>query len=177
VEIKKSEIPFEETYWVKPGQLLAGEYPGRRMEIETRKRIQQLIQAGIRICIDLTKPGEMEPSYRDIFLEELSQYGFEGNYYHFPVYDFSVPDHAQLTRTLDKIDESITNGQPVYVHCRAGIGRTGLIVGCYLARHGISGEAALKAIKQLRSSMPNGWVQSPETDEQTAIVRKWGKGE
>jgi protein-tyrosine phosphatase len=158
-------------------KLLAGDYPGRFSEFETRKRIQELIHAGIRTCIDLTKPGEMEPSYRDIFLEELSQFGFEGNYYHFPIYDFGVPDHDQLTRTLDKIDESITDKQPVYVHCRAGIGRTGLIVGCYLARHGKSGEEALKEIKQLRSSMSSRWVQSPETDAQAAIVRNWGKGE
>ncbi len=156
---------------------MAGEYPGRMEEQETRKRIQGLIQSGVRICIDLTKPGEMFPTYRDIFLEELSQYGYAGNYYHFPIYDFGVPDVEQLIKTLDKIDESIASDQPVYVHCRAGIGRTGLVVGCYLARHGKTGNKALVGIKQLRSSMTSSWVKSPETDAQENFVRNWKAGE
>lgn len=174
---KNCTSPLEESYWVLPGKLLAGEYPGRREELETRKRIQGLIQAGIRICVDLTKPGELEPSYREIFLEELSHYGYEGKYYHFPIYDFGVPDSDQLIRTLDKIDESIKGNQPVYVHCRAGIGRTGLVVGCYLARHGKTGSMALEEIKELRSSMSSSWMQSPETDAQVNFVRNWGDGE
>jgi protein-tyrosine phosphatase len=178
LDLKKRDfLPFEESYWVIPGLFLAGEYPGRREEQETRKRIQGLIQAGIRSCIDLTKPGELEPSYREIFLEELSLYDFEGDYYHFPIYDFGVPDTDQLVRTLDKIDESITDNQPVYVHCRAGIGRTGLVVGCYLARHGRTGNEALMAIRQLRSSVSSSWMQSPETDAQVNFVRNWGRGD
>ena len=55
---KNCTTPLEGSYWVIPREFLAGEYPGRREEQETRKRIQGLIQAGIRICIDLTKPGE-----------------------------------------------------------------------------------------------------------------------
>lgn len=170
-------MPFEESYWVLPCKFLAGEYPGRWEEHETRKRIQGLIHAGIRICIDLTKPGEMEPSYREIFLEELSHYGYAGNYYQFPVYDFGVPEIEQLVKTLDKIDESITGNQPVYVHCRAGIGRTGLVVGCYLARHGKTGNTAIVEIKKLRSSMTSSWVKSPETDAQVSFVQNWGAGE
>jgi hypothetical protein len=174
---KNCTPPLDESYWVLPGELLAGEYPGRREELETGKRIQGLIQAGIRTCIDLTKPGELGPSYREVFLEELSHYGYEGNYYHFPIYDFGVPDAEQLVRTLDKIDESITGNQPVYVHCRAGIGRTGLVVGCYLVRHGKTGDEALIAIKQLRSCVSSSWMQSPETDAQVAFVKNWRVGE
>jgi hypothetical protein len=173
---KNCTPPLDESYWVLPGKLLAGEYPGRREELETRKRIQGLIQAGIRICIDLTKPGELEPSYREIFMEELSQCGHDGNYYHFPIYDFGIPSEEQLVRTLDKIDESIAGNQPVYVHCRAGIGRTGLVVGCYLARHGKTGDEPLMAIKQLRSCVSNSWMQSPETDAQVEYVKNWGVG-
>jgi hypothetical protein len=174
---KNCTPPLDESYWVLPGKLLAGEYPGRREEQETRKRLQGLILAGIRICIDLTKPGEIEPSYREIFLEELSHYGYVGQYHHFPIYDFGIPDTDQLVRTLDKIDECVTGSRPVYVHCRAGIGRTGLVVGCYLVRHGKTGNEALMTIKQLRSTISSSWMQSPETDAQVDFVRNWGVGE
>ena len=35
-------------------------------------------------------------------------------------------------------------GRRVYVHCRAGIGRTGTVIGCYLAEQGLDGPAAVR---------------------------------
>jgi hypothetical protein len=176
-EQSRFALPFENSYWVLPGKLLAGEYPGRREDQESRRRLQALIRSGIRICVDLTKPGEVSPSYREAFLDELAQYGYEGNYYHFPIYDFGIPTAEQMVRTLDIIDQSIASAQPVYVHCHAGIGRTGLTIGCFLARHGLAGEAALEEITRLRASSGNAWMRSPETDAQIAFVRAWQSGE
>jgi len=171
--MSNSTLPFPESYWVIPGDFLAGEYPGRREENESGKRIQRLIQSGIRVCIDLTKPGEIQPSYREVFLEELDQYGYQGNYYHFPIYDFGIPDIAQMKRTLDHIDQCIAQTLPVYLHCHAGVGRTGLTVGCFLVRHGLSGDDALERIKDLRKKVPSRWAASPETDAQAEFVRLW----
>lgn len=170
-------LPFPESYWVIPDAFLAGEYPGRREENESRIRIQTLIRSGIRVCIDLTKPGEISPSYHEVFLEELDQYGYKGNYYHFPIYDFGIPDITQMKRTLDQIDQCIAQTLPVYLHCLAGVGRTGLTVGCFLVRHGLSGDVALERIKTLRKGLPSSWAASPETDAQVEYVRKWEIGE
>jgi protein-tyrosine phosphatase len=35
-----------------------------------------------------------------------------------------------MTTILDAIDESMTAGKPVYVHCWGGMGRTGTVIGC-----------------------------------------------
>lgn len=172
-----STIPFDDAYWVLPGKLMAGEYPGRREEIDTRRRVQALINCGIRVCVDVTNPEELVSSYREILLEELGQRGIMGNYFHFPIYDFGIPSAAQMKRTLDVIDKSIEDGLPVYLHCRAGIGRTGLTVGCFLVRHGMSGEGALAEIKQLRKDVPSSWANSPESDAQTEFILKWSIGE
>jgi hypothetical protein len=166
-------LPFDDSYWVIADKFLAGEYPGRREENETRHRVLRLLQCGIRVCIDLTKPGEIVPSYRDIFLQELELYGFQGNYFHFPVYDFGIPRQEQMERTLDQIDKSIKEKLPVYLHCHAGIGRTGLTVGCYLVRHGLTGDDALVRIKELRKEVSSSWAASPETDAQVEYIRKW----
>jgi predicted protein tyrosine phosphatase len=169
-------LPFDESYVVIPGKFLAGEYPGRMEEFQTRKRVQSLIKCGTRVCVDLTKPGEISSGYRDVFLEELDLNGFKGNYFHFPIYDFGIPSEEQMSRTLDIIDQSIARSLPVYLHCHAGIGRTGLTVGCYLVRHGMNGNEALSEIKQLRLSVPSHWARSPETDAQVDFIRNWQKG-
>src|SRR5687768_956201 len=65
--------PISESYWVEPGQFLAGEYPARFDAERTRKRIDALIEAGFEAFIDLTQDGETF-RYKDILLEQAEVY-------------------------------------------------------------------------------------------------------
>jgi protein-tyrosine phosphatase len=87
-----------------------------------------------------------------------------------------VPTPAMMLRVLDTIDTAVAQGQSVYVHCAGGIGRTGTVVGCYLVRHGMQGEAALAEIMRLRQGMPNGSGLSPRREPQRQMVRNWPSG-
>jgi protein-tyrosine phosphatase len=79
---------------------------------------------------------------------------------------------------LDRIDAALGEGRPVYIHCRDGIGRTGTVVGCYLARHGIaSGRTALEKLQDLRQNNETAPLASPETEEQCRLVLSWERGE
>ena len=49
--------PYRGSYWVLPGRLLAGPYPGRPDSGETEERLLQLREAGVRHIFDLTLPG------------------------------------------------------------------------------------------------------------------------
>lgn len=97
-------------------------------------------------------------------------------YLHFPITDFTVPDRKQMAAILDAIDQAIQSGKKVYVHCLAGHGRTGTVVGCFLARHGITGNAALEKIRLLHAQVP-GNFNSPENDPQKLMVTGWQAGE
>ena len=73
-----------------------------------------------------------------------------------PIPDMEVPGAGELRWTLDAIDAEIAGGGVAYVHCWAGRGRTGTVVGCWLVRHGLVGEDALARIVTLRRSLPDG---------------------
>ena len=79
----------------------------------------------------------------------------------------------QMAEALAAIDRVVDSGGTVYVHCMRGIGRTGLVVGCYLVRRGMTGEEAINEIRNLRKGLLSSWAKSPETDAQRRMVLEW----
>jgi hypothetical protein len=167
-------VPYDDSYWVIPGKLLAGEYPANRWSDDlTRSKIQSLLIAGVRVFIDLTRPGEL-PAYLPFLREQSGWLNMPTEYAHFPINDYGIPSREQMTATLDRIDAALAQDKPVYVHCWGGIGRTGTVVACYLIRHGMDPEQALAHLQTLRRAVPDP-RRSPESDEQWGFVRRWGE--
>jgi len=169
-----NQIPITESYWVEEGRFLAGEYPASHESEPARSRLESFMQAGIRTFIDLTMPYEL-PSYQPI-LKELSHiYEVEFSYQRFAIRDHDTPSQQTMAAILDAIDSSLQENKPVYIHCWGGIGRTGTVVGCYLVRHGLSAEQALKKVAALYRTRPQNYFfrTSPETDQQSDFVRRW----
>lgn len=169
--------PFPNSYWVIAGKLLAGEYPGSKyFEDETRHKLHRLIEVGVNLFIDLTSPEDIN-SYLPILEEEAGWLDEEIEYRRFQIPDFSIPAEEEMMCILDTIDAALDAGKMVYVHCWAGIGRTGTVIGCYLVQHGMSGEAALERIAELRDGIPISWTRSPESSAQWTMVTNWQVGE
>jgi ADP-ribosylglycohydrolase len=80
-----------------------------------------------------------------------------------------------MQRVLERIDDALDDGHVVYLHCRAGIGRSATVAGCWLSRHGRNPQEALEELQRLwqQSAKSGRWPQVPETDEQTDFVRRW----
>jgi protein-tyrosine phosphatase len=163
--------PIKYCYWVEPNKLIAGEYHRDKDEDTSKKKIKALLASGIRVFIDLTEENE-----------GLEPYSFMINgasHFRFPIRDQSIPQSFDLTVTiLDAIDRQIDDGKLVYVHCRGGIGRTGVIVGCWLARHGLGGKKALYRLNELWQECPKSvFRESPESFEQEEYIRSWKVGQ
>ena len=55
----------------------------------------------------------------------------------------SVLRSAEAVATiLGAIDVALAQGRTADVHCWGWIGRTGAVVGCWLVRHGLTGDGA-----------------------------------
>ncbi len=160
--------PLPNTYWVIPGRLLAGEYPIGAEDAEARARLALLQDAGVDYFVDLTVDGEL-PGYRHL-LPAHSEHARS------PIADTWVPDNVgQMQRILADIRAALSLGRCIYVHCRAGIGRTGMVVGCFLAEQGGDGKAALKLLNRLwrQSARAKSWPKVPQTAQQADYIRHW----
>jgi ADP-ribosylglycohydrolase/protein-tyrosine phosphatase len=164
--------PIPNSYWVLPGRLLAGEYPGSTSRAEAMQRIEKLIAAGINSFLDLTEADEL-PAYHTL-LAELTEQPL--GYRRLSVTDHSIPESAQrMSDILDHLDAELNAGRRVYVHCRAGIGRTGTTIACHLIRSGLANDAAMERLQVLwrQCARSRSWPTVPETDEQIDFVRRW----
>ena len=173
--VNAMDRPLPNTYWVDPGRLLAGEYPGAADRERAVIRIESFLDADVQHFVDLTETGEFEP-YAEILVERGCSRGMSVSHARHPIADRSVPaDSAVLARVLRDINAAVAGGRRVYVHCCNGGGRTGLVMGCWLAQHYGDGWRALSNLHRLWSSMAAARLQlrTPETDDQIRTVLSW----
>jgi len=153
-------------YWVEPPLLAAGPYPAAPAEIAV------LIAAGIGAFVDLT-PDSGYSGYIAEAQRLAAAAGRDALHRRFPIRDFGLPEIETMRAILDAIDAWRAAARPVYVHCHAGLGRTGTVICCWLVRHGHAPDAALATLRDLRRGMRDAGLASPETAEQRAFVTAW----
>lgn len=70
--------------------------------------------------------------------------------------------------SLEEVEGRLRSGGHVYIHCRAGIGRSGLVTACLLYRLGF--HAVWETLERARG------VAVPDTDEQKDWVERFRMG-
>jgi protein-tyrosine phosphatase len=166
--------PIPDSYWLIDGRVLAGEYPGTPDPETTREKLAKFLDVGILTFVDLTETNEGLADYADILRTLAGDRGLDVKHIRIAIRDQDVPtDRTVMTRILATMRGELHAGRPVYVHCWGGIGRTGMVIGCWLVEKGIAGPAAIEKLAELREGTPDGQRPSPETDDQRRYICDW----
>jgi atypical dual specificity phosphatase len=145
--------------WVIPGKLagcaLPGGLPGAPDD-SILSDLRDLHDEGVRCLVSLQRMPEK-------FGRLCTEAGLD--WVHFPVEDFGTPRDLQgFGGMVDDAVARLERDQPVCVHCRAGIGRTGLALACIVGTlFRISGQRAIRTVRKARMAM--------DTSEQSAFVQ------
>ena len=119
-------------------------------------------EAGVEMVVSLLEPEE---AAQLVLEDEAAAAASSGIAFRaFPIPDRGVPTSRESVAELaSELRDALDKGQSVAVHCRQGIGRSGLIVGGVLVTMGKKPDAALRAVANARG------LEVPETMEQ----RRW----
>lgn len=124
--------------------------------------------AGVGMVVSLLEPSEV----RELELEHESRLCDERSiaFRSFPIRDRSHPDSTKhLTALVAELHDQLQAGKAVAVHCRAGIGRTGLVAGCLLHRLGVAPGDVFHLLSRSRG------IAMPDTQAQIAWVESYAR--
>lgn len=123
---------------------------------------------GIGTVLSLLTPEEESDLEVAAEAETAKSHGMK--FWSFPILDRQVPDsESTLSDALRKLEAELEAGGDVVVHCRQGIGRTGLVAACLLVMNGVEPEVAVQRLSAARG------VPVPETPEQRRWIDQYAK--
>ena len=140
-----------------------GNYPSQS-DIDIMEKL------GIHYFIDLTSEQDNLTKYK------VSAESFQVN---LPIFDRNVPhDIFNFTLLILKSVELLNQKQKIYIHCKGGHGRSGILVACILKMyHNISADKAIELTTKyhnIRNGVREKWKKmgSPQTYRQKKFVHK-----
>ncbi len=115
---------------------------------EVEQDIAKMQKLNVDMVVVLLEKEELY-EYPVNLLQEYREADFE--VLHFPIEDYWVPESVDaFDELLKKLASAIRFGRNTLIHCRAGMGRTGLVVAGLLIKLGMSADRAIRYVRQKR---------------------------
>jgi protein-tyrosine phosphatase len=120
-------------------------------------------EAGVNVVISTLTSGEESELGLTSEAEIVKCSGL--TYISFPIADYSVPgSKISMQQLAAELNDQLSRGANIGVHCRQSIGRSSLVAACVLVTSGESPQRAFKHIELARG------VSVPDTAEQKEWV-------
>jgi protein tyrosine phosphatase (PTP) superfamily phosphohydrolase (DUF442 family) len=156
--------------WAVPGLVARGEQPP--LDPATFEALREL---GIRAVLSL-RPDREPPTPSSVqlwpeYIVERERDLVEAagmRFFNVPLEDWSAPPPDSIADALTVLDTQVARQPGVYVHCRAGAGRAGVISGAWLIAHGGTGDRAAELYELF---MNNIVTRRPMTAEELHAMR------
>ncbi len=158
-----------ELHWVM------GPWPGR-LALAARPRggdwlaeeMSEWQREGVSTVVSLLTPEEEHDLALDNERPDAISQGM--HFTSFPIPDREVPaSHTGMSKLLDELNGELEAGRNIALHCRQGIGRTGLVAACLLIGKGAEPEEAVDWLSAARG------VSIPETVEQRRWLQRYAE--
>jgi protein-tyrosine phosphatase len=159
-------------WWVEPGRLLAGEYPGSWSEAKAERKLVLLMLNGVDSFVDLSTSMDGQMSYREDLKLAAQATGREIRHFAHPIPNMGVLDHDGYDLIIERIRAEIADGRVVYLHSWRGKGRTTTVVGCLLIDAWLDYDAAIARIAELRAGTRKAIDACPESPSQHRLLRE-----
>ena len=153
-----------DVYWIE------GPWPGK-LAIVARPRggdwlgdeVKEWKKAGVNVVVSLLMSGEESELGLTSEAEIVKRNGL--THISFPIPDYSVPvSKIPMQQLAAELNDQLSRGACIGVHCRQSIGRASLVAACVLVT---SGESPLRAFEHIE--LARG-VHVPDTAEQKEWV-------
>jgi protein-tyrosine phosphatase len=127
-------------------------------------------RAGIRTVVSLLEAQEISELGLGDESRLCSVHGID--FISFPIPDRGVPtSHGALNQLVLPLVPKVKSGHMVAVHCRAGIGRSGVVAAGILLRAGVPYPQVFPALSRARG------VAVPDTDAQAEWVQAYARSD
>lgn len=123
----------------------------------------------VNVLLTLLETPEFESLKIPNFIAQVRAHGIES--WRFPIHDFGTPTSmSKLIELVDAILTTVQTGKTIVIHCKAGLGRTGLVTAaCLIAR----GYSPRDAFAQVRLARP-GSIETPAQEAYAAqFAQAW----
>lgn len=144
-------------HWVIPSRLAGSAMPGLLGPAD--EDYEALHRMGIQLVVNLTE-SPVSPS--------PTQFGLRSE--HFPIDDMGIPLPRDAAKLCRRLIDFMSEGGVALLHCRAGKGRTGLMLASCLVSMGRTAEESLDEVRRINPYYVQSAAQERFLDHYAAYI-------
>lgn len=167
-------LPFPQSYWLSADKLIFGHYPSSPIPEDRERKLQGLLDCGIKTIINLTLETELnvDGNPLDDYAQWMASHAHRVICIRQGFVNETAPDIETMTKILHEIEMSLLHDCPVYVHCYGGHGRSGTVAACHLiSTERLSPGLAIERVLALREPLPKNHY--PFEADQINFIHAW----